>query len=921
MIVFTWALIGSIPVAGAAFDLSTFTGLVADSSGGSVTQAGSHPYSASTDLTFPLLGPGQPDGSVKEVQVDLPPGFVGNPSATPIKCTSEQLSAGQRGECPVSAQLGVAKITTALPFQGPSVVAIYNLAPPPDAPALLGFRVFNQVAFIVPSVRTGGDYGITVRSPEIAQLIPLAGISVTLWGVPADPSHDADRGTPVDAGLNPGGTLYCAETSDPACTNPAGYSPTAFLTLPTNCLAGAQPTVARAFSWQEPTIVHTKSFDTDTNGEPTAVFGCDRLPFAPTLSAEPTTSAPDAPTGLKTNLSIPQDSLESPGGLAQAHLKKAVVTLPAGVSVNPSSADGLSGCALAEINLTGPSAAQAPTCPDSSKVGTVEVDTPLVETPLHGNVYLAKQYENPFGSLLAIYIVASAPGVTVKLPGRVDLDPVSGRITATFDNNPQLPFSNLDLEFTSGSRAPLVTPRQCGTYEVETDLYSWAQPTEPVHGTSGFNIAAAPGGAPCPSPGQFDPGFEAGTLTPIAGAYSPLVLNASRPDGSQSLTGLTVNLPPGLTGKLSGVPYCPQAALDAAAAKAGRSELTSPSCPEASQVGTVDVAAGAGPSPFHVPGRAYLAGPYKGAPLSIAVITPAVAGPFDLGDVVVRAALRVDPATAQITAVSDPIPTILQGIPLKVRSIALNANRPDFTLNPTSCNPFALSGTLFGTSTAKPVSSRFQVGACKALDFKPKLSLKLSGPTARSKNPALQAVLTQPAGQANIARVSVVLPRSAFIDNGHVSNPCTRVQFSAGTCPKNSILGTARAFTPLLDKPLEGPVYFRSNGGERDLPDIVADLNGQIHVTVVGFIDSVHKKGSETSRVRNTFALVPDAPVSKFVLNLKGGKVGLIENSANLCRSDQHATIKIDAQNGKAYDTQPLIGNGCGTGKKATRRG
>jgi hypothetical protein len=919
----------STGTASAQFGISAFDGASVDRTGAFFSTAGGHPYAIKTALEVNTktdsLGRLLPDGQIKNLRLTLPPGLLGSASAVPSCPGPDALLAFA---CPNSAQVGVArlKLNSHDPFLAD--VPIYKLAPPLGVAARFGFQLDGLAAVLFDAGLDPGDgYRLVLDARSASQAEPLLGALITLWGTPADPSHDEQR-----CRFIPPESEICS--GDPGTfggPNPAGVEPVAFFTEPTTCPAPGEGLVTDLHleSWQDPPqsadakyVSHDPpGFEALSLTEPplspvswgpvSGLSGCDTVPFTPEVTVQPTSSEADSPTGLKVDLSMPTDGVENPAGIAQSHLKKAEVELPEGMAVNPAAAAGLGGCSSSQLAAETAASVPGAGCPNDSKIGTVVAETPLLDDPLTGSVYLATPHENPFGSLLAVYLVlrSAERGLIVTLPGRVDADPVSGRLTVIFSDLPQLPFSDLHIALKGGSRAPLVNPPFCGSYSTRTALTPWARPDTEATLAGSFNLSSGPNGAPCPLPAQFDPSFEAGTTIPIAGAYSPTVVNVARPDGSAPLTGLDLDLPPGLLARLRGVPACSTPAIAAA------------SCPAASRVGTVDVGVGAGGTPFHLQGGVYLTGPYKGGALGLAIIVPALAGPFDLGDVVVRAALRVDPATAQITAVSDPIPTILQGIPLKVRSIALNANRPDFTLNPTSCNPFALSGTLFGTSTAKPVSSRFQVGACKALDFKPKLSLKLSGPTARSKNPALQAVLTQPAGQANIARVSVVLPRSAFIDNGHVSNPCTRVQFSAGTCPKNSILGTARAFTPLLDKPLEGPVYFRSNGGERDLPDIVADLNGQIHVTVVGFIDSVHKKGSETSRVRNTFALVPDAPVSKFVLNLKGGKVGLIENSANLCRSDQHATIKIDAQNGKAYDTQPLIGNGCGTGKKATRRG
>jgi hypothetical protein len=564
-------------------------------------------------------------------------------------------------------------------------------------------------------------------------------------------------------------------------------------------------------------------------------------------------------------------------------------------------------------------------CPDASKLGTVKISSPaVIDHPLEGDVYLATPHQNPFDSLLAIYITVNDPksGVVVKLPGLVEADPKSGQLTATVSEAPQLPFEDLDLEFFKGNLAPLKTGIACGTFQVKTDMVPWTAPEGATkHPSDTFSIDKGAGGGDCvkdEASAPNSPSFEAGTADPKAGAYSPFTLKLTRADGTQQLTGIDTILPKGLIAKLAGVPYCPDAALVAAAGKSGKAEQTSPSCPAASEVGSVTVGAGAGPTPFYAPGKAYLAGPYRGAPLSLAVVTPAVAGPFDLGTVVVRNALYVDPDSAVVHAVSDPFPHILQGIPLDLRSVVLNLDRPSFTKNPTSCNPLAFTGFAMAlTGQSSPLDQRFQVGDCAKLKFSPKLSISLHGQAKRTGNPALTAVLKMPPGQANIAKTRVMLPASQFIDNSHINNPCTRVQFNAGACPPASILGTARAFTPLLDQPLEGPVYFRSNGGERALPDLVVDLGGQIHVTLVGFIDSVPIKGTEKARVRTTFANVPDAPVSKFVLRLYGGKRGLIENSKNLCKGIGPASVQMDGQNGKPYDFDTRLGTSCGSKKKA----
>ena len=551
----------------------------------------------------------------------------------------------------------------------------------------------------------------------------------------------------------------------------------------------------------------------------------------------------------------------------------------------------------------------------------MQIDTPLVDHPIPGSIYLAKQSENPFNSLIALYIAVNDPitGVVIKLPGKVNTNPITGQITNVFEQNPQLPFEDLKVDLFQGARAPLRTPQTCGesaavpNFTTTTSLVPWTAPEgATATPTDSFAIAQAPGGGACAATKAAlpnSPSFEAGTASPIAGAYSPFLLRLKREDGSQELKGLNVTLPLGLTAKLAGTAECSQAQIVAAQARhnpgEGAIEKASPSCPASSQLGTVTVGAGSGPAPFYVQGNAYLAGPYKGAPLSMAIVTPAVAGPFDLGSVVVRAALQIDPETAKVTVVSDPLPTILEGIPLDVRSIAVRVDRPDFTLNPTSCKVKSLTAEAISTQDqVANLQNRFQVGGCSNLGFKPRLSLKLNGSTKRNAHPALKAILTYPKGAyANIAKISVALPHSEFLDTTHIKTICTRVQFAANTCPKGSIYGKARAMTPLLDKPLKGPIYLRSSSNP--LPDIVFALHGQINVDAVGRIDS-HKGGT-----RSTFEAIPDAPISKVVVELQGGGKGLFVNSRNLCRQTNRATVKSTGHNGKTYDFRPVLRDSC----------
>jgi hypothetical protein len=553
-------------------------------------------------------------------------------------------------------------------------------------------------------------------------------------------------------------------------------------------------------------------------------------------------------------------------------------------------------------------------------LGTAEIKTPILENPLVGEVFLAAQEENPFGSLIAVYLVVNDPltGVIIKLPGEVQTDPVTGRLTTIFDNSPQLPFEDLTLRFRGGGpRSEFATSEVCGNYPTEGTWTPWSAPESgpPAQTTDSFNISQGCSSSAGARP--FSPSFEAGTTATKAGAYAPLVIKVNRKDGEQELSRLDFTLPKGLIGKLAGIPYCSDAAIKSAEAKTGRAEQAAPSCPTASQIGSVQTAAGVGTEPLHVSGNLYLAGPYKGAPVSSVVVTPALAGPFDLGTVVIRAPLYVDPESTQLTAKSDPIPTILKGIPLKLRAVAINVDRPGFILNPTSCEPKSASASLTGSSggAANP-SNRFQVGACADLGFAPKLELSLKGGTKRNKNPALTAVLTQPAAQANIAKVAVTLPHSEFLDQSHIRTVCTRVQFAAQACPAAAIYGEAEAITPLLDQPLKGPVYLRSSTNK--LPDLVVALKGPasqpIEVNLAGRIDSV--KGG----IRNSFELVPDAPVTRFVLKMQGGKKGLLVNSTDICARVNKASVKMEGQNAKLANSSPAVKGQCGSQRKKSKK-
>jgi hypothetical protein len=864
-------------------------------------QAGSHPHEYTINFEMNLDGEERPEGTLRSFVIELPPGLIGNPMAVP-RCPGA-LFEGQQPACPNNTVIGVANVREV--GLGLVTIPVFNLAPRLGIPATFGTSLAGYLSFQEASLRTGSDYGASVANIAVPTSLEIQSISATVWGVPGDPSHDDERGSvAIGQGIP-------APFEGPVLP---------FLTLPTSC-TGPLETTVRIESVQEPGVPQSESYLSRDNGnEPAGLNGCERPPFEPTIAAQPETNAADSPTGLHFNLHSPQN--QDPGGLGTANLKDSVITLPQGMSVNPSAADGLGACSSAQVDLHGPGPAN---CPENSKMGTMEVQTPLLDHPVKGAVYLAKQGDNPFNSLLAIYIAVEDPqtGVVVKLAGKAEPDPNTGQLKATFKDNPQLPFEDFDVEFFGGPRGALTTPPTCGTYTTTTTLTPWTSPAgKDEFPSDSFKVTSGPSGACANTEAQMPnaPSLEAGTVAPLAASYSPFILKLSRENGSQRLGALSATLPPGLTGKLAGVERCSEAQLAVAASRSnpgdGALEKQSPSCPAGSEVGTVTVGAGSG-NPLYVQGKAYLAGPYKGAPLSLAIITPAVAGPFDLGAVLVRAAAHVDPKTAQITVKSDPIPQILAGIPLDVRSVAVNIDRERFTLNPTNCEPMTLgvdARSLLGQTAF--LSNRFQVGGCRGLDFEPRFSLRLKGGTKRGANPKLIAMVTAKEGEANIARASVKLPRSAFLDQAHIRTVCTRVQFAAEACPRGSIYGKATASTPLLDEPLTGNVYLRSSNNK--LPDLVVDLRGPaslpIRVELAGRTDSVR------GALRNTFDLVPDAPVSKFRLELLGGKRGLVVNSRDLCARPARATVKLRAHSGAAHEARPVVRNDCGRRRSRRRR-
>ena len=910
-----------------------------DEEGKAVTEAGSRPYAAISDLSFPTVAPGgffTGAGHLRDATVELPPGVLADPAATPVRCTEAELTSEVNPGCPPASQVGTIDLTTFVLDLQPEITPLYNMVPPPGAPAAFGFDALGVGIFphLIASIRTESDYGASGSSHDILArgLNPILNASVELWGDPSSPAHGFVR-----EGCS---TLPCE----------VDQQTEAFLAAPVDCPGESLLFKAFADSWEEPAPEFDEREATyesaDLQGNPAQFENC-ALDFKPSITVKPSTQVTDSPSGLDVTVHQPQDTtLEDP---STAQLRDIAVTLPEGLAVNASQADGLGVCDSAQIGTltpvgTSPAhfSAEPARCPDSSKVGTVEVTTPLlaryndkneverdpetekvVPEPLHGSVFIAKPFDNPFNSLLAAYFTVEDPktGTFAKLAGKVEPDPVTGQLTTRFEENPELPLEDARVRLFTGSRAPLQTPLTCGPHSTTTQIVPWSTPETPnASPGDSFANTSAPGGGPCAgtaSQAPNAPKLISGTANPQAGAFSPLTLKVSREDGSQRMARLETTLPAGLTAKLAGVGQCSDAQVAAAQARdkpnEGALEIASPSCPASSEVGSLDVAAGAGPSPYHIGGHLYLAGPYKGAPLSLLAITPAVAGPFDLGSVAVRIATYLDPESGQVRAVSDPFPQILQGIPVDVRSVAAKTGRPGFTLNPTSCEPRSFTGSAVSTlGQSASLTDSFQVGGCGALGYKPKLTARLFGPVHRGGHPRFRSVFTARAGDANTARISFALPHSEFIDQAHFRTICTRVQFAADQCPAGSVYGHIEATSPLVDYTVEGPLYLRSSSHK--LPDLVAVLKGPpsqpIEVDLDGRVDSVN------GGIRTTFETVPDLPVTKAVVSLQGGKKGLFQNSTNICKGDHRATAKLTAQNGTALTLRPKMQAQCPKPKK-----
>jgi hypothetical protein len=850
----------------------------------STTQAGGHP-----DLeTRPSLqSPGEPEAA-ENVIVNLPEGLFGNPQAIPT-CKSADLALSA---CPISSQAGV--ITIRANYSGDPNYLL-GTAPVYDMEARSSEET-ARFAFIVPilnvpisipvAVRTASDYGLRMTVSGITQTMPLASADITVWGFPAASENDNSRfpkgtvGSP--AGCPQQASAGCASQNG-ASPHPAGIAVEPLTDNPSTCTE--QPLIA---------TLDVQTYQDSTNlshaeAEYPPTTGCEKQNFNPVFNAALTTGEADAPAGLDMELKAP---LFESKAASPSNIRSAALALPEGLSINPDAADGQTACTDAQANFDSEGPAR---CPDNAKIGNFDIKTPALTGPLTGSLYFG---EPKPGDQYRVFMIADGFGIHSKLVASVRPDADTGQLVIGVEDLPQVPFDQFDLHLFSSQRGLVATPIHCAIYNTDSIFVPWNSALAYQHSRPNLSVESGPNGRPCPSQVRpFNPRLVAGTLTPIAGGFSDFSLQLDRDDGDQFLRDLNFEMPPGFTGSLRGIPYCPEAAIAQAASNPGRAELAQPSCPASSQIGTSNVAAGPGTHPFHVDGRIYMAGPLNGAPLSLAVVTPALAGPYDYGTQVVRVALFVDPLTAQVKALSDTVPEIIGGVPLRLRSIRVSINRPNFAINPTNCAPLSVDSQGIGDQgTVTDFSSYFHVVNCSSLGFTPKMSVRQlgkRGQTKRGENPRLRFDLRTSPGDANLKSVAVTLPKAFAIDQSHLFNICAKAQLQAEMCAGRQPIGFVKVWTPLLDLPLQGPAYAVSGFGK--LPHLAFILDGQVRI-----IPQAESRSVNNGHLKTTVPVIPDAPVGHFRLTLLGGNKGYLINTRDLCISGTgRLRIQYSGQNGK----------------------
>ena len=877
------------------------------------TQAAGHPPFGVNAFLMNQVAPGNfPDGFLKETRTELPEGLGVNPEATP-QCTVKELSEVKEAipsfpvpivvpNCPAESRVGTNYFT------------IYN----PEVPAELTAEVY------VYNVETPADPESPYYGASSMAGFNATGHGPTLLVADTDPKdqhisftvHDLESPIPPEEGVPIVGSRLVFN----------GRAGKGYVTIPSEC-NGPQTTILKVLSHPYPPPEGPELERTDAYSTNYEATGCDKVPFNPGLGVAGGNWT-DSPNPASVNVTIPFN--ENPEGLTDSQLHVAKVTLPEGAGINPSAGNSVEGCTDAQFaQFTN----DPITCPDKSKIGFVEVDTPSLPVTLGGEVYVGQPLSTDPSSgeqfRIFLHVTNERFGVNVRLKGKVYPDPDTGQITAVVADNPQAPFESFRVHIEGGAHGVLTSPDTCGphTANAEYTPFSRASATDR---SGAFTLDEIAGGGNCPktlAERPFAPFYKAAPQSITAGQFTPFQVDLIRDDGNQEVKRIDVNLPPGMVAKLKGVEYCPEASIAAAESGSGKDQMSNPSCPDSSRVGPIETAAGSGSDPFQASGSAYLAGPYKGAPLSMVFITPAVAGPYDLGNVVVRAALNVNPETAEVRAVSDPIPNVFGGVKLDIRKIHLVVDRAQFALNPTTCREPLPVNSVISSGGGNPldeaqwqqtkVSDQFQFLSCKKLQFKPKFHARIFGgknQTKRAKNPKFRAIVEARNGDANLRRTAFILPRATILDQGHIKTVCTRVQLAANECPKNSIYGNATATSPLLAGNLKGPVYLTSSSHE--LPDLLVDLHGQIPVRLRGVISSAH------GRLKTVFNETPDVAVKKFILTMKGGGKGLLINSRNLCSRQTTGFLNMLAQNSRRMRTNNLRLNipACRSGNKQKKK-
>jgi hypothetical protein len=879
-------------------------------------QAGGHPYEvvASMRLNAPAKGdvhtgefwPAEP---LKDLNIEFPPGLVASPAAIP-PCGIERL-AGEYATCPADSQVGTVTVASAFNGLDELKLPLYLIHAPAGVPARFGFDLLGESVVLDAAVLPSGQLSIDID--DIGEVPTAVGLTLELWGVPADPAHTPMRVCPGQ--VPPWGGVFTAEEG-PACAS--GLAPRAFLRVPTSC-AGPQMFSFAVDSWFHPGAFQSETVETHESpgllGDPASPapypgldasqwgpargFGeCGRVPFGPAVEARAERDASSGQSGLDVEVSMPQAGLEEPEAVSESDLESGTVVLPPEFALNPSVANGLSFCSPTEANL----GSEAPAaCPDSAKLGTVELGTPLLSEPMTGSIYAAEPTGGATaGTTIPTYLVASADGVSVKLPSELSADPGDGRLRASFGPVPQLPLSRIGLRFFGGERAPFVASSACGGHPLEAELEPWSG-TSAAKASTAVQFSSGSGCAGASSSRAFAPGLSVAVANPQAGAADALAIRLTRADGEGEPTSLQLALPRGLSAAVGSVATCPDSTITAAETQ---SPAAVPDCPAAAQVGEMSAVVGAGSEPLHLAGgKVYLGGPYQGARYSLVAGLPISLGKVQLGALSIRLPLQLDPRDGHLT-IAGGLPPAPAGVALNLRELLIKVDRPGFLVNPTNCGPGSVDGQVGGEGGAtKNVSAALGIVGCKQLHFRPRVRITAAGADAarHGGHPELRMAFSRPAGDANFAGTLITLPDSLQLDPAHLAQAC-HVAISA--CPPSSISGHVKAFSPLFSKPLAGPVYLHRSSHR--FPDLVAALHGPVGIDLKGTL------GFADGRMLVRMGSIPDLPVSKLQLTVSGGKHGLLINNRDLCRSPSFATAAVSAQNGDAVRRQTKLGVPCG---------